>query len=92
MIQRLIVLSMMFMVTSVTQATPISYVKICSLFGHGYFYIPGTDRCLNPETGLVIYATEFGVVHTQSDLARRVQNLEAEFKIVEDAIDLYYPQ
>jgi porin-like protein len=32
-------------------ATPgqaqVEYVKICSLYGAGFFYIPGTDTCLN---------------------------------------------
>src|SRR5262249_59274679 len=28
------------------KAKPVEYVKICSLYGEGYFYIPGTDICL----------------------------------------------
>ena len=28
------------------KAKPIPYVKICSLYGDGYYYIPGTDTCL----------------------------------------------
>ena len=28
------------------QAAPIAYVRVCSVFGAGYFYIPGTDTCL----------------------------------------------
>ncbi len=28
------------------KAVPVEYVKICSLYGAGYFYIPGTDTCL----------------------------------------------
>ncbi len=27
-------------------AKPVQYVKICSLYGAGFFYIPGTDTCL----------------------------------------------
>jgi hypothetical protein len=27
--------------------TPVEYVKICSLYGAGFFYIPGTDTCTN---------------------------------------------
>ncbi|HZP74711.1 MAG TPA: porin, partial [Pseudolabrys sp.] len=26
--------------------TPVQYVKICSLYGAGFFYIPGSDTCL----------------------------------------------
>ena len=27
-------------------AEPVEYVKICSTYGEGFFYIPGTDTCL----------------------------------------------
>src|SRR3977135_4287425 len=27
------------------KAKPIEYVKICSIYGAGFFYIPGTDTC-----------------------------------------------
>ena len=28
------------------KAKPVQYVKICSLYGAGYYYIPGTDTCI----------------------------------------------
>src|SRR6476660_6602688 len=28
------------------KAKPIEYVKVCSLYGAGFYYIPGTDICL----------------------------------------------
>ena len=28
------------------KAAPIEYVKICSLYGAGFYYIPGTDTCI----------------------------------------------
>ena len=28
------------------KAKPVEYVKICSLYGPGFYYIPGTDMCL----------------------------------------------
>jgi hypothetical protein len=28
------------------KAKPVEYVKVCSLYGAGYYYIPGTDVCL----------------------------------------------
>ena len=28
------------------KAKPVEYVKVCSLYGPGFFYIPGTDTCL----------------------------------------------
>jgi Porin subfamily len=28
------------------KAKPVQYVEICSLYGDGFYYIPGTDTCL----------------------------------------------
>ena len=28
------------------KAKPVQYVKICDLYGAGYFYVPGTDTCM----------------------------------------------
>ncbi len=28
------------------KAAPVQYVKICSLYGAGFYYVPGTDTCL----------------------------------------------
>src|ERR1700746_1149680 len=28
------------------KAKPIEYVKICSLYGQGFYYMPGTDLCI----------------------------------------------
>src|SRR3974377_2190188 len=28
------------------KAKPVQYVKICSLYGAGFYYVPGTDMCL----------------------------------------------
>jgi hypothetical protein len=28
------------------KAKPVEYVKVCSLYGAGFFYIPGTDKCM----------------------------------------------
>ena len=28
------------------KAKPVEYVKVCSLYGEGFFYIPGTDTCI----------------------------------------------
>ena len=30
----------------IKKAAPIEYVRVCSAFGAGFFYIPGTDTCL----------------------------------------------
>jgi hypothetical protein len=36
-----------FAVATPGHAAPVEYVKICSLYGAGFFYIPGTDTCVN---------------------------------------------
>ena len=28
------------------KATPVQYVKICTLYGDGFYYIPGSDTCI----------------------------------------------
>ena len=28
------------------KAKPVEYVKVCSLYGAGFYYIPGTDTCI----------------------------------------------
>ena len=28
------------------KAMPVQYAKICSLYGDGFYYIPGTDTCI----------------------------------------------
>src|SRR6059036_2531742 len=28
------------------KARPVEYVKICTLYGEGYYYIPGSDTCI----------------------------------------------
>jgi hypothetical protein len=31
------------------QAQPVEYVKVCDLYGASFFYIPGTDTCVNAQ-------------------------------------------
>lgn len=38
----------------------VEYVKVCSLYGAGFHYIPGTDTCLNGSTGDARQQTEGG--------------------------------
>src|SRR5512139_2685162 len=32
-------------VTTPGRAAPVEYVRVCTLYGAGFFYIPGTDTC-----------------------------------------------
>lgn len=41
-------------------AAPVEYVRVCSLYGAGFHYIPGTDVCLNETTGDARQQTEGG--------------------------------
>ncbi len=41
-------------------AAPVEYVRICSLYGAGFFYTPGTDTCTNANQ----------IVQSQFDVAR----------------------
>ena len=41
-------------------AKPVEYVKICSLYGSGFQYVPGTDICWDNVSGEAIQATEGG--------------------------------
>jgi Porin subfamily len=35
------------LLTSAPSHAAVEYVKVCSLYGAGFFYIPGTDTCMN---------------------------------------------
>ncbi len=41
------------------KAKPVQYVKICSLYGVGFYYIPGTDMCIKVG-GWARYETGYG--------------------------------
>jgi len=42
------------------KAQPVQYVKICSLYGDGFYYIPGTDICLKIGGFIRIDVSEYG--------------------------------
>jgi hypothetical protein len=67
-------------------AGPVQHVRICSLYGAGFFYIPGTDTCLNPDTGDVRRETAFGTVRGVSRLAGRVASLEGNVSDLETEV------
>src|ERR1700716_3323248 len=47
------------------QAKAVEYVRICSLYGAGFFYIPGTDPCIKLGGYLRVDTTFNGGVHGQ---------------------------
>jgi Porin subfamily len=57
------------------KAAPVEYVKICSLYGAGFFYIPGTDTCIKLGGYLRVDTTFNGSIYDQpawsGDLGQR---------------------
>ncbi len=47
------------------KAKPVEYVKICSLYGAGFFYIPGTDTCIKLGGYLRVDTTFNGGIYDQ---------------------------
>ncbi len=45
------------------QAAPVEYVKVCSLYGAAFFYIPGTDTCVNANQ---ILQNQFNIARGQT--------------------------
>jgi hypothetical protein len=50
----------------------VEYVRVCSVFGTGWFYIPGTAKCINPSTGVIKEQTATGDVTSDSELRKDV--------------------
>lgn len=50
----------LFFAASSASAAPVEYVKICSLYGAGFEYVPGTDTCRHQVTGDTRVQTEGG--------------------------------
>jgi opacity protein-like surface antigen len=40
------VLGIVFGTNAALAAKPVEYVKVCSLYGAGFYYVPGTDTCI----------------------------------------------
>jgi hypothetical protein len=74
-------------VTADLSAQSVEYVRICSLYGAGFYYIPGSDVCLMPTTGQTRQINGDGsTVIGQSQLAYRVTNLEHKLAQLEQKL------
>lgn len=51
-----------FALTAPASARPVEYVKICSLYGAGFYYMPGTDACSNGNYMPYRVQSEFGTI------------------------------
>jgi hypothetical protein len=58
------------------KAKPVEYVKICNLYGDGFFYIPGTDTCLRLGANIQadMYWNSLGGGHILYDQAGGAQD------------------
>ncbi|HLQ88790.1 MAG TPA: porin [Xanthobacteraceae bacterium] len=52
--------------TTATPSNAVEYVKICSLYGAGFFYIPGTDTC---TSAYQIVTNQFGIARANTRAA-----------------------
>ncbi|MCA0045783.1 porin [Mesorhizobium sp. B283B1A] len=57
-------------------AQPVEYVKVCTLYGARYYYSPGTDTCINADTGVTLKQTADGVVPSKTALAQSVEDID----------------
>ena len=51
---------------SVPGHAAVEYVKVCSLYGAGFFYIPGTDTCVNANQ---VLQNQFAIAREQTRAA-----------------------
>jgi TolA-binding protein len=57
-------------------AQPVEYVRVCDAYGSQWAYIPGTETCLNMNTGETRVQTESGTRQAESELSSRVSGTE----------------
>ncbi|WP_235935900.1 porin [Devosia aurantiaca] len=53
-------------------AAPVEYVRVCDIFGAGFYYVPGTETCLNAATGQTRIATAGGTIVADSALKAEI--------------------
>lgn len=62
-------------------AAPVEYVKVCSAYGANYYYSPGTDTCINAQTGVTKRQVDNGAggtktVTSKTALASKVDDID----------------
>lgn len=81
--KRAISSALIFLFSSIaiaSDAPRLEYVTICSLYGAGWYYIPGSDICIFPTTGETRKQTQNGTQVGMSLLAYRVSQLENQLQ------------
>ena len=72
------------------KAKPVEYVKVCTLYGAGYYYIPGSDTCIKigfyfryqwgwDEAGGRMYITGANAAYTRTDTPDLEHRIRALF-------------
>src|SRR3989441_8292210 len=63
------------------KAKPVEYVKICSLYGDGFFYLPGTETCIrlggNVQADYYYNALSNGHPHYDAAQGAQTRNVSA---------------
>jgi hypothetical protein len=73
--------TMVAFASSPTQAAPVEYVRYCSQYGMNWYYMPGTETCVNAQTGETRRETEDGTVYGETEpLQTAKEALEAAKK------------
>lgn len=67
------------------QAAPVQYVKICTLYGADWNYIPGTDTCVNQNTGETRKQTANGVVYGTTQTEQDAQQAKQDAQKASDS-------
>ncbi len=62
--------------TASAEPMPVEYVRVCDTFGATYYYIPGTETCVNANTGETRLVTEDGILNGSTQLKSRVDDIE----------------
>ena len=57
------------------KAKAVEYVRICSLYGAGFYYIPGTDTCIKLGGYLRVDTTFNGSIYDPAGVERRFRPL-----------------
>jgi len=57
-------------------AQPVEYVRVCDAYGSQYYYSPGTETCINANTGETRRDTPDGTVVGKTALAGKVDDID----------------
>ncbi|AZO06499.1 MAG: hypothetical protein E5W15_16175 [Mesorhizobium sp.] len=55
---------------------PVEYVRVCDQYGTNYYYSPGTETCINTQTGETRRETDGGTVVGKTALASKVEDID----------------